>query len=238
MKSGNLVVKSHHPGRHRLLIGVLVVGALAAGWGMFELGRMQSDFDRFDAAEQRKRVDEQLAASRHEASSLSEQVAILKRTQQIDKQTYDVVRDDLKQLQEEILELRSEVEFYRGIVSPKERQAGLNIQRFKIEPAGEAGLYHFELVMSQVLKNDRFAKGVVKLVVHGTQDGEPKSFNFRDLTPNKSVGRDFRFRYFQRMEGDIRLPEGFIPRNVTVEMDAQQRDDISQTFPWPPAAQE
>lgn len=235
MKSGQLVVKNHRPMFRRLVLGVLAALLVIGGAALFELGRSQGEFDRFEAGEAFEAMQTKLSESRQQADTLGEQLSISKRTQLIDKQAYDAVRNDLKQLQEEILELRSEVEFYRGIVSPKERQAGLNIQRFKIEPVSEDGLFHFELVMSQMLKNDRFVKGVVKLFVHGTQNGEPKSLDFREISPNKSVGRDFRFRYFQRMEGDVRLPEGFVARNVTVEMDAQKRDDISQNFAWPQA---
>lgn len=233
MKSGELVVKSHRPalGRFAIVGGLFV--CILLGWALFELGRSQAEFDRFDAAEEHEVLDREVAESKKHATAVSEQLAILKRTQLVDKQTYEVVRKDLKQLQEEILELRSEVEFYRGIVSPKERQAGLNIQSFNIASVSENGLYHFELVMSQVLKNDRFVKGVVKLFVHGSLAGEPQSLDFRNISPNKSVGRDIRFRYFQRMEGDIRLPDGFVPRNITVEMDARKRDAVSQTFVWP-----
>ena len=130
------------------------------------------------------------------------------------------------------LELRSEVDFYRGIVSPLERMAGLNIQTFKVDPAGEEALYHFELVVTQVLKNDRFVKGVVNLFVQGVQNGEPVSLNFSSISPNNSVQKSIRFRYFQRIEGDIRLPEGFVPRNAVVEMSPSGRKKISKSFPW------
>ncbi len=232
MKSGDLVVKNHRPALGRVAIAVLLLVSVVVGWLLFELGRSQAEFDRFDAAEARELLEYDLAGSQKQVATVEEQLSIIKRTQLVDKHAYDGVRNDLKQLQEEILELRSEVEFYRGIVSPRERQAGLNIQSFSIVSVSDDGLYHFELVMSQVLKNDRFVKGIVKLFVHGSLAGEPQSLDFRHISPNKSVGRDIRFRYFQRMEGDIRLPEGFVPRNVTVEMNAQKRDAVSQTFAW------
>ena len=213
-------------------VAAWLVGVLLA-FSLYELGQYRAGYHRLEvAAEQEKlqaKIDEQARAN----AGLAEQVTILQRTQAIDGETYQVVRNDLKLLQEEILELREEVEFYRGIVSPAERQAGLNIQTFKLEPAGEDDLFHFELVMSQVLKNDRFVKGVVKLHLQGVQDGEPQTLNFTEISPNESVSSKFRFRYFQRMEGDIRLPENFVPRNVMVEMAPQGRKAISKSFPWP-----
>lgn len=232
MKSGKLIVKSHRPRLRRILIAAAWLGVLVLVWGAYELGNYQGGYKRLEFAAERDRLKADLAEQAKINTKLKEQITVVERAQAIDSESYRVVRNDLKQLQEEILELREEVEFYRGIVSPTERQAGLNIQTFKLQPAGEERLYHFELVMSQVLKNDRYVKGVVKMYLQGVQEGEPLTLNFSDITPNDSVDRDFRFRYFQRMEGDIRLPEGFSPRNVMVEMAPQGRKAISKSFHW------
>lgn len=233
MKKGQLIVKSHNPWLRRILLIGAWLGVLLVAIVFYEFGHYQAGYNRIEVAAERERLQTQIEEQAKTNSRLSGQLTIVERGQAIDREAYDVVRADLKRLQEEILELREEVEFYRGIVSPLERQAGLNIQTFKLERAGEEALYHFELVMSQVLKNDRFVKGVVKLHLQGVQEGEPQTLNFKEISPNDSVGRDFRFRYFQRMEGDIRLPENFLPRNMLVEMVPQGRKAISKSFPWP-----
>jgi len=232
MKAGVLVVKSHRPWRRWLILIGSWVGVIVVALSSYWLGQIQAGYNFVEIARERETMQLALAEQKDKSKQQGAQVAVLERAQVIDSQSYDVVRNDLKWMQEEILELREEVEFYRGIVSPRERQAGLDIQDFKVESADEERLYHFELVMSQVLKNDRFVKGVVKLFVHGVQDGEPLSLDFRDISPNKSVGRNLSFRYFQRMSGEIRLPEGFVPRNVMIEMVPQKRKAISKTFDW------
>jgi predicted RND superfamily exporter protein len=232
MKTGELIVKSHRPWRRRILLIGAAVSALLVALGFYELGQLRAGFNVVDAADTERQLRGQLDEQTKATKALHEQIAVMKRSQEIDRESYDVVRTDLKQLQEEILELRQEVEFYRGIVSPAERMAGINIQSFKLLPAVEEGLYHFELVLSQVLKNDRYVRGVVKLHLQGVQDGEPQTLDFREITPNKSVPKDFRFRYFQQMEGDIRMPSDFIPRTVLVEMMPRGRKSISKSFPW------
>ncbi len=233
MNKSQLIVKSHNPWLRRILLFGTWLGVLIIAIVFYEFGRYQAGYHRIEVAAERERMQVQIEDLTKTNLQLSGQLTIAERSQAIDSEAYGVVRTDLKELQEEILELREEVEFYRGIVSPLERQAGLNIQTFKLDPAGEESLYHFELVMSQMLKNDRFVKGVVKLHLQGVQEGEPQTLNFKEISPNDSVGRDFRFRYFQRMEGDIRLPENFLPRNVLVEMVPQGRKAISKSFPWP-----
>lgn len=236
MKTGDLVVKSHNPWQRRVVLIGSWVGVLCVALFSYWLGQIQAGYNLVETSRELETLQQALTEQKDKAKQQGEKVSVLERVKIIDSQSYDVVRSDLKQMQEEILELREEVEFYRGIVSPRERQAGLDIQTFKLESADEERLYHFELVMSQVLKNDRFVKGVVKLFVHGVQDGEPLSLDFRDISPNKSVGRNLSFRYFQRMGGEIRLPEGFVPRNVMIEMVPQKRDAMSKTFDWQEAS--
>ena len=236
MKTGELVVKSHRPWQRWLMLIGSWVGVFFVALSSYWLGQIQAGYNLVETARERGVLEQALTEQQDKSKHRGEQVAVLERTQVIDSQSYDVVRNDLKQMQEEILELREEVQFYRGIVSPSDRQAGLDIQTFKLESADEERLYHFELVMSQVLKNERFVKGVVKLVVHGVQDGEPLSIDFRDISPNKSVGRSLSFRYFQRMGGEIRLPVGFVPRNVMIEMQPQKRKAMTKTFGWQEAS--
>lgn len=232
MNPSRLVIKNHHPAKRPLLAAGLLILLSAAAWGVYELGLYQGGIKRVEVARERdalqQRIDELTLASQQQR----EQMTMARRGNEIDQAAYKEVRDNLKSLQEEILELREEVEFYRGIVSPVERQVGLNIQNFKLFPAGEDRLYHFELVLTQVLKNDRTATGTVNFVVRGVQAGEPKELRFKDISPNNSIKNNFRFRYFQKTEGDIRLPVDFVPRTVTIEIMPVKRKVVSKTFDW------
>ena len=47
---------------------------------------------------------------------------------------------------------------------------------------------------------------------------------------------DFSFRYFQNIEGDIQLPQGFKPQRVTIKVVSRNRssqDPLEKTFDWP-----
>ena len=54
-------------------------------------------------------------------------------------------------MQDELLELRKELDFYRGIVSPGDREPGLRIQRFQLEPDTETGRVFYSLTLTQVI---------------------------------------------------------------------------------------
>lgn len=232
MKLGGLIVTSHNPWRRRLFFVLMALFIVAASWSMYELGQMQGGYNRFESIQKRLELNGQIDRLKVENRALREQVTLLERTQVVDSESADVVRSTLKQLQDEILELREEADFYRGIISPADRQAGLDIQSFKLGPGGEAGLYRYDLVMTQVLRNERTVSGSVKVFVQGVQDGAPQTLDFKELSPNNSVTESFQFRYFQKLAGDIRLPAGFMPRAVQVEISSAGRKSITKTFPW------
>lgn len=233
MKSGEFIVAHHHPWRHRLLIGGALLGAVVAGWGFYAYGQYQGGYDVVEASKQRLELHGKIRELEGERDQLRIQVASLQQGQVIDEQSYGTVRGDLKQLQEEILELRKEVEFYRGIASPKERQGGIAIQSFKIESAGERGLYHFDLVITQVLNNGNSVAGNLRLVLEGAVNGRSQKLDFSEISPDRSVKSSFRFRYFDKISGSVRLPEDFVARNVHVEVMADGRKSVERNFAWP-----
>ncbi len=232
MKSGRLVVKTHSPLRTRLTLLGLAIAIIGTAAVLYYLGELNAGFDQVAAADERKRLQGTIAAVEKEKANLRDKVALLERSNQVDKEAYSEVDSNLKALQEEILELREEVTFYRGIVSPVESSAGLRIERFRVDKQGEDSLFHYNLVLTQVLKNDRTVAGDVDITIEGLQEGQPKTMALEKISTQRS-NLKFRFRYFQKFEGDIRLPEGFSPRSVVVEVSPYRKKNITRSFMWP-----
>lgn len=232
-----LVVRSHHPWKTRTLLGMLVLGLLVSGWALFEYGRFSAGYDSIEANEEHdillKRVDE----LESDIEDLREQKAVLERAAQIERKAYDELDTTLKVLQAEIIELKGELAFYRGIVSPKNAAHGLHLQRFRIEPNGKPNGFRYKVILTQVLKNDRYARGAVQIRIQGLQGKEPKVLNLPDVTEKTVKELDYRFRYFQNMEGEITLPSGFTPERVTVTVvpknSGNNQGSIEKTFDWP-----
>jgi cell division protein FtsB len=231
MKFGALMDASHTPWR-RLFFAVIAACMLGASWSMYELGLMRAGYNRFESIQKHLELNAQIDKLSDENRALREQVTMLERTRVVDSESTDEVRNSLKQLQDEILELRQEADFYRGIISPGEGVAGLDVQSFKLSTGGEAGLYHYDLVMTQVLRNESLVSGAVQVSVQGVKDGAPLTLDFKDISPNNSVADSFKFRYYQKLAGDIRLPAGFVARTVRVEITSGGRRPVNKSFPW------
>lgn len=231
-----LVVRHHTPWRHRFMVaGSILVAGLTA-WGLYEYGRYSVNDHYFSARAEIEQLQQTRQDLEHELDRQQGQNAIIERSYQIETTSYKELHESISGLQGEISELKEELAFYRGIVSPDESSQGLNVQDFKISHNGVERGYRYKLVLTQVLNNNLVARGTVSLGVEGLQDGELKVLDLAQLSPKKLSSMKFRFRYFQNMEGDIILPEGFIAARaiIRVKPTGKRHKKLDKAFTWTP----
>jgi hypothetical protein len=232
-----LVVKAHNPWKSRLLLAMLLLVLLLAGWALFEYGRFSAGYDSIEVTQESQVLLSHVSDLDDQIEKLREEKAVLERAAQIERKAYDELDTTLKVLQAEILELKEELAFYRGIVSPRQSAEGLHLQRFKIEANGKPRGYRYKVTLTQVLKNDRSARGTINMIIAGQKDEETKVLGLADVTSKQVKALEYSFRYFQNLEGDIQLPEGFKPLRVTVSVQPRnsrnQERTIEKTFDWP-----
>ena len=229
-----LVIKSHHPRRFWLRVVLLVVLIAVAGWGLRELGRFQAGHDANSLSQEAGELRQRLARVEQEREELGKRVAILERSSQVDQQAYGEVERVLKQTQDEMLELEEEVAFYRGIFAPAETSSGLNIADFRVSAIGEQGAFRFKLVLTQVQARERMVEGTARIQLEGVQGGNRVQLGLKEVTGGSLDRLPLHFRYFQNNEGEIVLPEGFLPSRVMVEVvpTVKGMSVLKKTFDW------
>ena len=134
-----------------------------------------------------------------------------------------------------MLALSEELEFYRGIVSPKDGKAGLRIQRFNIEPGSVSGVFNYQLMLTQVQRNERYVRGVIEIEVEGVEDGRNRVLPLSALASEKKELK-FKFRYFQEFGGELVIPDGFLPEKVTIKVLPSGKGKpagVDKTMEWP-----
>lgn len=223
----------------RIAVALLVFAAVLVAWTTYDLGRSNavSDLASFEANRDQLlgRIDELDARNRE----LERQIAVLERAQQIDRKAYDQVKQEHSGLKQKIQDLNEELAFYRGIMSPTEARTGLRLQDFTIERLADSDRYHFSLVLTQVKKRHPLARGKVKLYVVGKQGKVVKRLSLADVldAEKKADSLAYRFRYFQTMEGVLKLPGGFEPATIKVQVAPSGKNapkkPLEWTFNWP-----
>jgi len=232
----NLVVKTHRPGRHRLLVAGLVLALLASSYGLFEFGRVRGGYDLLDSREQIVQRDREIAQLNRKIELLRHEVVLLETSAGIDAEAHQQIEQRLQVLQGTIQEQAEDLAFYKGIISPEDGEAGLKIRDFAVEPGMEPGQYLIKIVLIQAKDHGRQVSGVVDLSIDGQLAGEGKTLALKDVrqTAETSAAPAFSFRYFQELEESLSLPEGFEPEKINIEVRPKGRSarTIRKSFDW------
>ncbi len=216
----------------RLVLGGLV---LAVVYLVFEFGRIQAGYNIVDAVSERNDFRATISGLEAEIKRLNEQIVMLETEAEIESTAYDDVEASLVDLQAKIQEQQDAIAFYRGIVSPADGNAGLRVQDLRLSRADRERSWNIRLVLVQAMKHDRKVSGDVLITITGTENGEPRSYSYRDLLPADADGSwVFSFRYFQDFDREVVLPDGFMPEEVTVSVQSRTRSiaSIEEIFSW------
>lgn len=214
-----------------VLLGLLAILA----YGVYEQGRRDAAGDIIRSKEARDALQENVRALEQNKSDLRERVAILERATQVERQAYSHVDRTLRELQDQILDLKEELAFYRGIVTARGKTQALDIQSFKVQQDGAQGQYRYKLVLTRVVKNDKVVKGTVSLSVAGEQAGSFKELSLAQLSDKGEADLKLKFRYFQRLEGLLTLPKGFVPHRVLLQVTTagKKQARLEKAYNWP-----
>jgi hypothetical protein len=232
MRKHRLVVRPHRPWKDAALVGGVALAMAGLLWATFDYGRWRAGYDHVDAAREQARLVAELRDARSSNAVLADRVALLERGSEIDETARAQVKGSITELQDEILELREELAFYRGIVSPDEG-GGLRIQSLKLSRGAQDRLWHWRLVLIQSIKHEQRAFGSIDLAVHGVRGGAPAQLGLREVAATPSPVLQYSFRYFQDFEGDLMLPAGFTPGRIEVELQPRGGGgSVKRSFDW------
>jgi hypothetical protein len=202
---------------------------------VFEFGRISAGYNVVDAANVGQAYEDHIMALDDKIIEFNQEVALLETHREIDNKAYKEVEVSLTALQAKIQEQADAIAFYRGIVSPSDRNSGLRVQDMKLTRGKAEREFNVRLVLVQAMKHDRKVSGDVHLSVEGMQDGVNTTYAFAQLLPTQADKRwAFSFRYFQDFDRQLVLPDGFTPERVRVEVRSRTRSiaSIEESFVW------
>jgi hypothetical protein len=125
--------------------------------------------------------------------------------------------------------------FYRGIVSPTNTALGVNLQSFEVRQKNSQGQFSFKMILTKSGKSTKKVSGNTAVLIRGESEGGVSELKLTDLTLEKSdKGTKFAFRYFQVFEGDIVLPEGFVPFEIKIGVTSTTKKvkAFTETISW------
>lgn len=178
----------------------------------------------------------QIKALEEERNALRRELTMVKQAAEIDRESIISIRNQIKQFQSERLKMEEELAFLRGIVSTSNKKHALRVQNFKLEPGLESRQYIYRFSVSQVINSGIVAKGVIELSIEGLQNGRSTRLSLAQVSQEQQDQIKMRFRYYQNVEGKLRLPDGFEPATIEINVkpSGSKLEAVKESFDWSP----
>lgn len=213
------------------LVALVLLGVVATLGYLYGRSVEMTGLAPIEQVEKLQRKVESIESARAE---LHKSMTKRERSSRIDQETIKAVKIALQTLQNERSTMEEELAFLRNIVSSSKEKKGLRIQNFHLETGLEAGSFRYLFSVSQALKDSTTILGRIYLSVLGLQDGKQRTLKLAEMADEKMSSIKMRFRYFQEVDGQLHLPEGFTPNALTLEIKPKNRGvaSLTETFEW------
>lgn len=227
------IITIQRPALWLLNLVVFICIILGSLWASYEYGRNTAGFDSAGTSAYIDELRAKIEESQAEIVESNRRATMLERNNQIDGDATSQLKKTLAQAQNEVLELKKELSFYKSIVSPEEGSRSVAIQTIQLKQ-NEAGEYHYKIMVSQRGRNDQFARGKIEVSIEGTSDGKQMTLQLADVSKDIKKPMKFGFKYFQNFEGVMNLPDAFQADtlHIKVEPSTSKIKAVEEQFAW------
>ena len=235
-KQERMVVVPHRPRQRVVFTLALLAGVLVSALGGWAYGYYTMLLTQQTEQAAREDLITELETTEAENADLRRQLAILDRASVMDQRANEEVQSTIRTLRERVGQLEQDVVFYRQVVSEDTQDTGLMIGALDIGATALPERFSYKLVMRQEdADGDTFLIGHVNFNLVGTLNDEQMIYPLREVSENEEqLDIRLRFKYFQNIEGELALPEGFEPDRVQIAAVSVEpvEKTINQDFSW------
>ncbi len=233
-KQYQMVVVPYRP-LYKAMIFLAFLAAMSAfSFLTYEFGMNQGLALKVEVVKERDEISRQLTDAEMAMETMRQEIADLRVGGEIDDKANEEVRQTIESLQERIAQLNEEISFYKGVMLPNVASKGLRIERLDVS-SNAPGRVKYSLLLTQVVDKHDYIQGGVKISLVGQLGNQEKQFLLSELDKEKDEAIRFRFRYFQNINGELMLPDGFEPREVMIvaQSSGSNAQRLEKRFDWP-----
>lgn len=143
----------------------------------------------------------------------------------------------IEKIEQQHYQAKMQLAFYQKVMAPEKEADGVVLDSIVIAETESIGHFRFQVTLVQQAKNKRYAKGYIDFSLVGSLKGKPKTYKLSEISSLDKKTLSFSFQYFQAIEGEIDLPEGFIPEQILAQVVLpkgrwQKYNLIEETYRW------
>lgn len=233
-KQYQMVVTPHRPFYRGAVFFLCLLALGALSWLTFKYGLDQGMATKIEVVNERDELRSQLNISAKLVGDLRQDIADLKVGGQVDLRANEEIQQTVESLQKEIADLSEEIRFYKGVMVPNAEERGLRIERLDMKASTEPSKFRYSLLLTQIVDKHDYIQGGVEISVLGKQGDEDRRLSLLELGEDAREAIRFRFRYFQNIDGELSVPEGFSPQEIMIVAQSSGRGSqrLEKRFDW------
>lgn len=211
-------IHRYDPAR-RLLVrcatGLLIIALLALS---HVTGRLAGAPRTADDAVSVAELEAQVRASTDEIRGLEQQLATAQAAVAVERAAASEVRSDLSRAQASADRLAREADLYRSLMDSSVRTRGLTLHKLELHPTNSSRIFSYRITLLQRAQRHVELQGTLALSLKGRRNGKSEVLAGKQL--GAAADRmPVRLLYFQVLEGEVQLAEGFAPEQIRLVLD-------------------
>ncbi len=219
IRSEKVAIKRHSPwyvkfGGYGLVMGV----AAAVAWYLVDNSYKITGFNREEATAQIAKLTGDNARLQREfelnRTLLNEREGQLK----IERSAQVELAKNVGQVQEENAGLKEDLAFLRNIMSSGNVPEGLSIANLKIEADALPNEFRYRMLLTQGGQRKQDFKGKVQIVARIQTGTQQTAVSFPSDAEVRGQGGEIEFRYYQKVDGRFRIPQGAQLKSIQVRV--------------------
>jgi hypothetical protein len=215
--SSRMAIRTQLPWYWRWLANLLVVAAVAGlVWWIVQNSYRVTGFNADEARARLEVLERENHAMKGEIEAARTSLTERDRQLQIEKASQTALARSVAQLQEENASLKEDLGFLRRLMSSGATPEGIGVSDLKVEREGTSNEYRYRMLLTQGGQRKQDFRGRVQLVARVAQGSATTTLTIPD--PALPEAAEFEFRFYHKVEGRFRVPEGGTLKSVDVRI--------------------
>lgn len=216
--STRVAIRAHAPWYWRWLMNLLAMGAVGVTvWLVVQNSGRITGFDADEAGDRLAILEEENQRVKLELEGARSSLAERDRQLQIERAAQTELARSVAQLQDENSTLKEDLGFLRRLMSSGATPEGVGVSDLKVEREGATNEYRYQMLLTQGGQRKHDFRGRVQIIARVAQGANMATLTFPDASVPETEG-SFEFRFYQKVEGRFRIPEGSVLKTVDVRV--------------------
>jgi hypothetical protein len=231
-----LSVISRYVGRFgpKLALAMVLFFALTLLAGIY-MGRYAAYQDMADILEDSDGMQLELSAALEALEAARGDLQMLRTRHEVDSRAMELLRSEMAAEKERTADLEEGLRFYRSMVVSEDMASGISLRKPELVQAESPGRLAYRIFVQQKEREYEMVEGTLSVDVFGLKGQAEVSYPLAELSEDfDHDAATLHFRYFQAIEGELALPDGFEPQGMTavVRIKKPREIEVREQFSW------